>query len=108
MTDLTILFAIMVRIYAAVGAYFDIIKKLLKERLRLPVAFRDYNNKLILSVSTFITTCLGTALFQVCRTDILFQCSTPLILDIISLFNSLSLLAAYYVMKLIINSKPTV
>lgn len=99
-----ILIAITVRILAAWGAYWTVIRRMLLERADIPADLRGYNLKLIISVFTFIVTCIGTSFFQACRVGWFPGCQSSLILDEIALFNSFGLLAAYFVMHLLVNA----
>lgn len=102
--DLFITVTIIIRLLAAFGAYWTVIRRMMQERKDIPLALRGYNMKLIISVFTFIVTCIGTSFFQTCRAGWLPGCSTQLILDEIALFNSFGLLAAYYVMHQLVNA----
>lgn len=102
--NLFITITIIIRLLAAFGAYWTVIRRMMSERKDIPMALRGYNLKLIISVFAFIVTCIGTSFFQACRVGWLPGCSTTLILDEIALFNSFGLLAAYYVMHLLVNA----
>lgn len=105
MEEIIIFITIGIRIFAAIGAYWTIVRKLIFERKSIPIELKGYNFLLISSVTTFILVCLGTSLFQACRVGIIPGCQAYLVLDDIALLNSLALLAAYIVMHLIVNTK---
>lgn len=96
--------AIVIRLAAAWGSYWTVIRRMLAERKELPQQLKSYNMKLILSVVAFIVTCIGTSIFQACRVNWLPNCNTEELLDVIALFNSVGLLSAYISMHLLINA----
>lgn len=96
--------AIVIRLASAWGAYLTVIRRMVEERKDLSGGLKAYNLKLIISVSTFIVTCIGTSIFQACRIDWLPYCSGEYTLDLLALFNSFGLLSAYVVMHLLVNA----
>lgn len=103
MSDPIIVLAIIIRVFSGIAAYLMVIRKLLQERSLMSDKHKLDNTMLIVSVTTFIISCFGTALFQACRVAIVPYCSSVAALDIVSLFNSLSLLSAFLVMYLIVH-----
>lgn len=106
MDFIKILLTVLIRLFAGVAGYWTVVRRLVAEREKVPPHLRSYNTKLIISVLTFIITCFGTSLFQVCRVGWIPNCSPDEILDDIALFNSIGLLAAWYVMDLMVKYKP--
>ena len=105
MNDINTIFFILLPLFAGIAAYWTIIRKLKKESNNLIGFYKKYNTMLQLSVWTFIASSLSYSMLQTCRVDLIQECHGNFTLDLISLFVSISLFAAFLVMYLLVNTK---